>query len=615
MVDWLVAWGVKELTGFVFQDILLGLAQGRLEDYASDLFCDCISNLATLASKYELNVAAGRALKEFLRLLQEELETWGCAQADLKQYKKALNQFIYAKSVKKILGTAFKEDCKALDTAGLAKTWENLGLPPLPSQFDWEAIGKQYLRKVKALIRESEELRSILDSQNLEAIRRSAEELAGIAPNFDLQQYRESIRKVYGHLNLDALSTDAYEYKLRLWQVFVPQNAREGLPVRDIPKEHQKRLRVADLLDEQLERDRELEIPQKLFFRPAEKSVRSVLEILSDPSCQHTVILGDPGSGKSTLAQYLALNWAEKPSKTIPLLIELRNYTRDRNLPKDFLDFYHQGSRVICRLNRQQLHQQLMAGNAFVIFDGLDEVFERDTRGAAIREIVRFTTDYPKVRVMVTSRIIGYKSQPLRDAQFRHFTLQDLSPEQIREFLQKWHRLAICDETEKQRKLARLQAAIESSPAIGELAGNPLLLTMMAILNRNQELPRNRAELYNQASQVLLENWDVERDLPVASDTIDRREKQEMLRQVAYHMQAAPQGLAGNLIHADDLENIFTNYLKTLEVSNPRRAAKLIIEQLRERNFILCHWACGLLRLRAPHLFGIFLRLVFRLAV
>nr|WP_017718991.1 hypothetical protein [Oscillatoria sp. PCC 10802] len=61
-----------------------------------------ISNLAALASKHQLNVAAGRALKEFLRLLQEELEAWGCSPADLKQSKKALNQFIDAKSVKKI---------------------------------------------------------------------------------------------------------------------------------------------------------------------------------------------------------------------------------------------------------------------------------------------------------------------------------------------------------------------------------------------------------------------------------------------------------------------------------------------------------------------------------
>ena len=38
-----------------------------------------------------------------------------------------------------------------------------------------------------------------------------------------------------------------------------------------------------------------------------------------------------------------------------------------------------------------------------------------------------------------------------------------------------------------------------------------------------------------------------------------------MLRQVAYHMQASEKGLAGNLISADDLERILTDYLKTIE--------------------------------------------------
>ena len=36
---------------------------------------------------------------------------------------------------------------------------------------------------------------------------------------------------------------------------------------------------------------------------------------------------------------------------------------------------------------------------------------------------------------------------------------------------------------------------------------------MMAILNRHQELPRDRAELYNQASRILLQQWDMERTL------------------------------------------------------------------------------------------------------
>lgn len=115
---------------------------------------------------------------------------------------------------------------------------------------------------------------------------------------------------------------------------------------------------------------------------------------------------------------------------------------------------------------------------------------------------------------------------------------------------------------------------------------------MMAILNRHQELPRDRPELYNQASKVLLHQWDVERalveDTRLDPKTIDYKDKQAMLRQVAYCMQANEEGLAGNLISADDLETILTTYLKTIEVSDARAVARLMINQLRTRNFILC---------------------------
>ena len=171
--------------------------------------------------------------------------------------------------------------------------------------------------------------------------------------------------------------------------------------------------------------------------------------------------------------------------------------------------------------------------------------------------------------------------------------LQDLESDQIQDFIYRWHELTFIDEADKVRKRERLQQAIKTSSAIRQLAENPLLLTMMAILNRNQELPRDRPELYNQASRVLLHQWDVEQKLlenpRVDSVAIDYKDKQAMLRQVAYHMQAAEQGLAGNLIRGEDLERILTGYLKSIEVSQARTVARLLIEQLRSRNFILCY--------------------------
>ena len=46
--------------------------------------------------------------------------------------------------------------------------------------------------------------------------------------------------------------------------------------------------------------------------------------------------------------------------------------------------------------------------------------------------------------------------------------------------------------------------------------------------------------------------------------------------------------LKGNLISKRDLEQVLIEYLKTIDVSLPRKIARLMIEQLRTRNFILC---------------------------
>lgn len=588
-MDALVVWGVANAVGFVFGDVLKELAKGTLEDYTKDFFKDRIKALPERFNKEPLVKAMGKALKEFLQLVQEELETWGLSQDELKPYQGALKTFIHNKAVKQELSQAFAEGCRSLDEYTLAQTWETLQLQPLPAEFDWQAITQQYLRRVKAICRESGELRMILDSQNLDAIRDNTDAIAGIIPDFNLRQYRESLTEFYGYLKLETLDPGSYKYPMRLWQVFVPQTVREAMPLYDIPRDYLKRLQDVNQLDEQISPE-ELEQYRETYYR---QPIRSVLDILHQPNSPYLVILGDPGSGKSTLAQYVALDWAEKPTKTIPLLIELRNYARDRTLPKTFLEFIHQGAAAICHLNQHRLDEVLEAGDAFVLFDGLDEIFDPVGRDTLITEIIRFTNQYPQVRVMVTSRIIGYKAQRLRDAQFRHFTLQDFEAEQIKAFVQKWHDLAFGNQPDKPRLQNRLQRAINESPAIRELAGNPLLLTMMAILNRNRELPRERAELYDEASRVLLHEWDIEKGLPpdekLSPDTITRKEKQAMLRRVAYQMQAAPQGLAGNLINGDELERILAEYLETLQdVEKPRTVSRLIIKQLRERNFILC---------------------------
>jgi len=587
--DMLVAWGVTQAVGFAFKPVLEELAKDAVKDYTKDFFKSSLGKVIRLPEKEPLQKAAGKALKEFLELVQQELED---AEKEVKEYIKPLKKFVKDKTVAETLGSAFENHRQFIETQTLSKTWQDLNLLSLPDEFSWERVAKRYLKKAKAILREDEELRNILDSENLEIIAGAVE----VQPEFDLRKHQEGIRERYANLNLESLDASGYAYnELKLWTVFIPQNVRECqeyLPrVLEIPKEHQRRLKESGDLEEQLSLE-EMERYQKAYFQ---QSARSVLEVVKDASFKYFVILGDPGSGKSTLLQYLALEWArlspkDLPQQPIPLLIELRAYNRNREAGqcKDFLEFFHQGSGIVCRLPQQELHQRLKMGNCLVMFDGLDEVFDRGQREEIITDIHRFTNDYPNLRVIVTSRVIGYKAQKLRDAEFRHFMLEDLERQQIDDFMENWHELTYDDEGEKIRKRERLKRSISQSSAIAQLAGNPLLLTMMAILNRHQELPRDRAELYNQASRLLLHQWDFERTLQDSKITIDYREKQEILRRVAFSMQSSEKGLAGNFIAWQDLVEVVAKYLRSIELTGPRELAKLLIEKLRGRNFILC---------------------------
>ncbi|MCL1473849.1 HEAT repeat domain-containing protein [Argonema antarcticum] len=591
--------GIAWLTGFVFQQVLKEIkldeiAKEAAKDWLKDFFKSLPGGIYEKGRGIILPTATKKAIKQFLELVQEELQAQGLKKEEAKEYSKSLSLFLKDKSVREILGSAFKKDCQIIDAKALEKIWRTLILDTLPAGFDWELITKQYCRKVVEIRRDSAELRAILDSENLEAINentaastKALESIAGIIPKLDLELYRESLQEFYGKLKLNVVDMTNDQYRLLLWKMFIPQMVREALPPSryDLPKDIQRRLCESGQIEAEFSKE-DLHRYRESYFQQA---IRSVLEVLKDPNNRYVVILGDPGSGKSTLLQYLALQWAEQPTEQLPLLVELRGYGPDRAAPTSFLKFFHQGTRTIQKLNQADLDKQLRSHGALVMFDGLDEVINRDRQEEVITEIISFTNEYKKARVVVTSRIVGYNPEPLGNAEFRHFTLQDLSPKQIQEFLQKWHDLALEKDPDKELLQQRLQDAIANSKAIAELAGNPLLLTMMAILNRRQELPRNRAELYKEASKVLLYAWDVDhKKLQISPDAIESPEKQAMLRQIAYEMQSGEKGIRGNIISRDKLLEIITKFLKERDFSKPREKAQTLINQLRERNFILC---------------------------
>jgi HEAT repeat protein len=427
--------------------------------------------------------------------------------------------------------------------------------------------------------------------------------------------YAQRLQQQYGRLDLDALTpAEREEYlQIQLRAVFVEPSVREDPPPVELPKELWERLQAeGEIFAEDLPDGFDLASLQQAQAAYQARPPRRVLDVLAEEAGQHAVVLGDPGAGKSTLARYLALSLLDADPGGrlselrgyVPLLVELRTYARVRAEGKaetfvEFLGYLAETEGY--PFSAAQLEAVLQSGGrVLVIFDGLDELFDPAGRELAAKRIAGFAARYPAARILVTSRIVGYRRGILSNAGFEHYTLQDLSDEQIGGFLQTWYGLAFHGRgQEAAGRRERLLKAVAESRSIRELAGNPMLLTILAIIGKGQELPRERWKLYDHAATVLVHHWDVNkhlRDGRIDADFIGEDDKKELLRQVAHRMQAGAGGLAGNHLPAGQLQEAFETYLRDRYQRDPASAkviATAMIGQFHERNFILSRYGAS----------------------
>ncbi|MBT8225256.1 MAG: NACHT domain-containing protein [Dactylosporangium sp.] len=424
-----------------------------------------------------------------------------------------------------------------------------------------------------------------------------------------VREYLKRLVQHYGCLDLEIITPKEQDEhrRLQLRSVFVAQHVRSELPALELPRDLLRQLVGKGELDTRdlpdcVDQERLRHHRDAFLTQPS----APVFQVLTDVRHRLVVLLGDPGAGKSSLARYVSLTLAGEGDNAalhglagwLPLLIELRSFAESQWRSASFLDFLaHLHATDGLGLPKGELDDFLTAdGRAVVFFDGLDELFDPATRVQVTRQIANFASHYPKVRIVTTSRVIGYRKTLLEEAGFAHFTIQDLDREQIEQFSARWYELACSDDpVEADRRRGRLLAAVDASASLRELAGNPLLLTILSIIGRRQELPRDRRRVYGHAADVLVERWDFERHLRDAkiADYIDQEDKVELLQRVARQMQDSRTGLAGNHIEGRTLTREFQAYLQERYQVSPCEAkpiANAMLAQFRERNFILSHF-------------------------
>jgi len=229
--------------------ILTELGKAALDDYVKDFFKDCIKDVEELAKKPFAQNAVLGALKDFLILFEQELERSGLDKKQIGQYLQPLKQFVKQPPVPQVLGSAFQRNCRVLNTAILADSWQTLTLqhplrrnlptltrilpsnllkdrptPSLPAAFSWEGVAEKYLGSVKLIIQQNAELREILNAENLDGILGRLTESDAISADFDLESYQQKRREQEEYLNLGNLDTRSgdSEQQLTLKEIFLP---------------------------------------------------------------------------------------------------------------------------------------------------------------------------------------------------------------------------------------------------------------------------------------------------------------------------------------------------------------------------------------------------------
>ena len=276
--------------------------------------------------------------------------------------------------------------------------------------------------------------------------------------------------------------------------------------------------------------------------------------LIPNSDCFRMVILSDPGGGKTTLLKWISLvycfpdeydsNDSHLPKRELfPIWLRCRDISegsrptvwntiqnialRGEWLPNgsDAGDFIALVSHHITR------------GTLLLLIDGLDEIGNDADREYFVEQLRAFADNYPTVNILVSSRPTGFSivSQGMFQ-EFDRYTIAPLKKEDISSLCVKWNIVVKGDSEEAKRDALKLAKRITDNERIFRLASNPLLLTTLLLVERRVgRLPTKRADLYEEAIQVLLETWNRRGH---EHQPIDLDEARYQLAYIAFHMMA-----------------------------------------------------------------------------
>ncbi|MDM8566585.1 NACHT domain-containing protein [Candidatus Halobeggiatoa sp. HSG11] len=215
------------------------------------------------------------------------------------------------------------------------------------------------------------------------------------------------------------------------------------------------------------------------------------------------MVVGEPGAGKSTLLKHIALSYAEGkltdlPKQPVVILLTIGSLRQDDlldDLVKELAQNDFPNARNFVEIGLEN-------GTLMLLFDGLDEV-SYEGRQVVVEKISKLLKKYSNCRAIITCRKAVYHNEFVNETE-QKLEIDSFRDDEIQQFLQPWQRDMPAGKSVKQ-----LIHTLHERPRIMQLAGNPLLLTIIAYLYTDTAfvLPHSRAKFYSEATHVLLEQW------------------------------------------------------------------------------------------------------------
>src|SRR3989338_5473764 len=236
------------------------------------------------------------------------------------------------------------------------------------------------------------------------------------------------------------------------------------------------------------------------FAIPAETTVRlSPLEVFA--SNQRAVVLADVGAGKTTFMQKLCLDLTEANREgatgygPLPIFVPLAAI--GSKPVSNYLEFERSVERHVREREGLAQFNLQHADRYALLFDGFDELPSSHSNVA----------DYMQRIAKVTNATVLVTSRPSRIPVMEgvtYFRLNNLTQEQILEFLHRWFR-------SRPDRAESVYQKIVGHPMLFSLCHTPLMLTLYALFASRpsvDRLPTRKTDIYESITTMLVGEWD-----------------------------------------------------------------------------------------------------------